>query len=58
MLHSNTDAGLFVAPGFAVGQIVFLIAFCLYLAATIYALVADFGAASVLPHSFFHLPKV
>ena len=58
MLHSNTDAGLFVAPGFAVGQIVFLIAFCVYLAATIYALVADFGAASVLPYSYIHWPRV
>mmetsp|Transcript_82649 Transcript_82649/g.134009 ORF Transcript_82649/g.134009 Transcript_82649/m.134009 type:complete len:512 (-) Transcript_82649:271-1806(-) len=41
----NADAGLFVAPGFVMGQIVFLIAFTIYLVVGIIALVADFGAA-------------
>ena len=44
---SNADAGLFVAPGFVAGQIVFLIAFTLYLAAAIFALVLDFDALGV-----------
>ena len=41
----NKDAGLFVAPVFTMGQIVFLIAFVVYLAAAIFALVLDFDAA-------------
>ena len=44
--HRNADAGLFVAPAFVTGQIIFLIAFALYLALAIVALVADFAAAS------------
>ena len=44
---SNADAGLFVAPGFVAGQIIFLIAFVLYLAAAIFALVLDFDASAV-----------
>jgi hypothetical protein len=44
---SNADAGLFVAPGFVAGQIIFLIAFVLYLAAAIFALVLDFDASGV-----------
>ena len=41
----NKDAGLFVAPVFTMGQIVFLLAFVVYLAAAIFALVLDFDAA-------------
>eukprot|EP00802_Teleaulax_amphioxeia_P003187 Tamp_03190.p1 GENE.Tamp_03190~~Tamp_03190.p1 ORF type:complete len:519 (-),score=155.49 Tamp_03190:2303-3757(-) len=42
----NADAGLFVAPAFVTGQILFLIAFAIYLVLAIVALVADFGAFS------------
>ena len=37
-------AGLFVAPAFVMGQVLFLIAFVLYLIAAIYAIVLDFDA--------------
>jgi len=40
----NKDAGLFVAPVFTMGQIVFLLAFVVYLAAAIFALALDFDA--------------
>jgi len=38
-------AGLFVAPAFVMGQVLFLIAFVLYLIAAIFAIVLDFDAA-------------
>ena len=49
---SNIDAGLLVAPGFVAGQIIFLIAFTLYLAAAIFALVLDYNAFAVSASSF------
>ena len=42
---SNADAGLWVAPYFVTGQILFLVAFALYLVTAILAIVVDFGAA-------------
>ena len=41
----HKDTGLMLAPYFTIGQIVFLIAFVLYMVAAIYALAADFEAA-------------
>merc|ERR1712216_78709 len=41
----NADAGLWVAPYFVTGQILFLVAFALYLVTAILAIVVDFGAA-------------
>jgi len=52
--RSNADAGLFVAPGFVMGQIIFLIAFTIYLVVGIIALVADFGAAEVCVCAYVH----
>ena len=42
----NQDAGLFVAPAFALGQVLFLVAFVGYLVTAIAALVLDAGAAT------------
>lgn len=44
IMDVNKDAGLFMAPAFTMGQIVFLIAFVVYLAFAIIALVLDFDA--------------
>jgi len=42
----NKDVGLFVAPAFVVGQVLFLLAFVGYLVTAIVALIFDSGAAS------------
>ena len=42
--NAGMYTGLFVAPAFTIGQIVFLIAFVVYLAAAVMALVMDFDA--------------